>query len=130
MSAKRQLSPEVLFPATSLAVSFNSKPQQIEYLDNVGIEIDVTAASGLSGVFAVQVSASYAQDDLGNVLNAGLWTTVMQPGGAPVAATVTATGTVYFDLNQLSAPWVRIAYTQSSGSGTANALVTAKTVGG
>jgi hypothetical protein len=128
MSSKRQLSPTPIFTAHSLASSFNSLPQQIQYTDNVGLEVDVTAASALNGVFAVQVSASYAQDAEGNVINAGTWTTVTTSAGSPIQATVTSTGSVYFDLNQLSAPWVRLAYTASAGTGTANGIATAKSV--
>lgn len=126
MSAKRQLSPHPLIAAQSLAASFNSPAQQIEYTDNIGIEVDVTGASGLSGTFTIQVSASYSQDAFGNVLNAGTWIALMNPSGTPVQATVVGNGSVYFDLNQLSAPWVRVAYTASAGTGTATILTTAK----
>jgi hypothetical protein len=126
MSAKKQLSPHILVSAASLAASFNSPAQQIQYTDNIGIEVDVTGASGLSGIFAVQVSASFSQDDFGNILNAGTWITLMDPSGTPIEATVVGNGAVYFDLNQLSAPWVRISYIATTGTGTATILTTAK----
>jgi hypothetical protein len=130
MSAVKNLDPVILFTGSSLAASFNSKPIPIPHLDNIGIELDVTAAASLSGIVSIQISASYAQDSLGNVLNAGTWITLMNPSGSPVEATVTTTGAVYFDLNQLSAPWIRLVWTASSGTGTANGLIAAKHLGG
>ncbi len=131
MSAKRSLPAYPLLTAQALGASFNSPPTKILYIDNVGYEIDVSSASSLNGVFTIQVSASYDEDDQGNVIKAGIWTTVQYPNtDTNVSATVTSNGSVYFDLNQLSAPWARLVWTSSDGTGTANVFVCGKTMGG
>jgi hypothetical protein len=130
MSVKSSLKPYHVSTNQSLGADFSTTPTNILNMDSVGYEIDVSSASSLNGVFSVQVSLSYDRDSLGNVLNAGSWTTIEDANGNPIQATVTANGTVVFDLNQLSAPWVRVLYTRTGGTGTANVYVSAKRLGG
>lgn len=90
-------------------------------MDNIGIQANLTGGGSMSGTFSVQVSADHAQDTEGNETVAGNWITVVTASvtsGAPLLT--------YFDLNQLSAPWVRLIYTHSSGAGTVNAFITGK----
>lgn len=102
----------------------------VQWLDNVGMQFNWTSSP--TGTFQVQVSADYAQDETGNVTNAGNWTAVplnyLLSGTMTTAITVpTSVGSpVYLDLNQLSAPWVRAVYTNASSTGTLNALITGK----
>lgn len=101
--------------------NLTSAVTQIEYLDNIGIQLNFTGTP--TGTFSVQVSIDYAQDSLGNVTNIGNWIAVT------LSAAATASGSanqIYIDLNELSAPWIRCIYTRTSGSGTLNAFICGK----
>lgn len=95
----------------------------IQFLDNVGYQINMLD-SDMTGVFDVQVSADYQQDELGNVQNPGNWISL------PLSPTATITGgditNIYIDITQISAPYIRLIYTSTSGSGTVAAFITAK----
>lgn len=114
----------------SMASNVISAVTSIAFLDNIGLQLNFSGSP--VGSFQAQVSADYAQDDYGNVTNAGTWiavlltyyngTTVVQSTSVPT----TQGSPIYLDLNQLSAPYLRVVYTAGSGSGTLNALITAK----
>lgn len=112
--------------------SITSPVTSIQWLDNVGIQLNFSGAP--VGSFEIQVSADYSQDELGNVLNAGHWIPIQLSylvGGTLTQATSIPTSVgspIYLDLNQLSAPWVRVMYTKVSGSGSLNSFITAKMV--
>lgn len=114
--------------------TLTSDVSSIQYLDNIGVQIDFTDSP--VGTFAVEVSADYAQDASSppNVTNAGNWTAVpitYWDGAAfttAVSVPTSAGSPIYLDLNQLSAPWLRVVYTMASGTGAANVYVTAKQV--
>ena len=101
--------------------TLTSAVSNIEYLDNVGIQFVFTGTP--TGTFYVDVSIDHAQDQNGNVSVAGTWTPVTLPS-SPVASG--AAGNVFIDLNQLSAPWVRFRYVNTSGSGTLDAYLCGK----
>ena len=103
------------------AGDLTSTVTNIQHLDNVGIQVNLSGTPTMTGTFKVQVSADHAQDTEGNVSVAGSWSTVVSGGVSSGAPTVT-----YFDLNQLSSPWIRLIYTHVSGAGTVNAFITAK----
>lgn len=93
----------------------------INFLDNLGVQLHFTGTP--TGAFEVQVSADYDP----NTHNSGHWVSiVLSP--APVAAG--APDDIYIDMNQLSAPWVRVVYTNASGTGALDGFATAKEVGG
>lgn len=104
----------------------------ITVLDNVGYQFDFTGSP--VGNFQVQISGNYNQDEVGNVLNTGTWVPVVftyYNGTAFVTSAniPTSSGTpIYLDLTQLSAPFIRCVYTNTSGTGTLNATVSAKMV--
>jgi hypothetical protein len=120
MSRKNQLQSFAILSAASLATSLTSAVTNIGHLDNIGIQADLVSGDA-AGTLAVQVSANYDQDYLGNVLNPGNWNTITSQA---IAAGQPAS--VYFDLNQLSAPWIRLIYTRTSGTGTITAVIVAK----
>lgn len=103
--------------------SITSSVMNIQYHDNIGIQLNWTGSP--TGTFAVQVSADHAQDQNGNVTVAGNWIAVTLD---PAIAATGGADVAYIDLNQLSAPWMRVVYTKTSGTGTLNGFVTAKTV--
>ncbi len=112
--------------------SITSIVSNIQMLDNVGLQLSWTGSP--VGTFAVQVSADHAQDEFGNVTTAGQWaalTLTYFTSGSFVTATSIPTSVgspIYLDLQQLSAPWIRIVYTRGSGSGTLSGYITAKMV--
>ena len=126
MSKKSNLKYQILTSGDMSTASFTSAVTNIQFLDNVGIQINYSGSSPV-GNFNVQVSADYAQDSQGNVTNSGNWASIVINGSANIAVPGNSSP-IYIDLNQLSAPWIRLSYTKVSGTGTANAFITAKEV--
>lgn len=103
--------------------TLTSAVTNIEYLDNIGIQLNWTGTP--TGTFSVEISMDYSQDQLGNVTNAGNWIAVT------LSPAITASGSAdqaYIDLNQLSAPWIRTKYTKTSSTGTLNAFICGKMI--
>ena len=127
---KSNLKQYELVAAASMTTSITSPVTSIEFLDNIGYQIDYSGSP--VGTFSVQVSADYNQDYQGNVMNAGSWVTVPVTywnGTTFVDSTTiptTVSSPVFVNLNQLSAPWVRVVYTFASGSGSLNIWVCGK----
>lgn len=95
----------------------------IQYLDNIGIQLNWTGTP--NGGAVVQVSADYARDSLGNVTNAGNWNTLSVSANAAPAGSASS---FYYDITQVSAPWIRLVYTNTSSTGTLNAFICGKAV--
>lgn len=104
--------------------SLTSAITNIQFLDNIGIQLNFTGAP--EGIFDVQVSADYAQDEFGNVTNVGNWIDLVLN---PVPSASGSADSVYIDIIQTSAPWIRVVYTRDTGTGTLNAFITAKMIG-
>lgn len=123
MSRSNILTPFKIVNAVSMAASITSTITNTQYLDNVGIQGTFTGAP--TGAFSVQISADHAEDANGNVTVTGNWVTLtLSP-----APTASGSGdSFYIDLNQLSAPWIRLVYTRTSGTGSLTAYITAKHV--
>ena len=102
--------------------TLTSAVTNIQFLDSIGLQLSWTGAP--VGSFEIQISADYEQDDNGNVLNAGHW--------IPLALTpspTTAVGSpIFVDITLTAAPWIRVVYTRTSGSGVLNSVITAKQV--
>lgn len=106
---------------SSLTTSYTN----IQGLDNVGYQVVFTGAP--VGTFSVQISADYqpGKSPNSNPINAGNWITL------PLSPAITASGSgdaAFIDLNQLGAPWIRLVYTKTSGTGTLQAYVMAKAI--
>lgn len=117
------LIPVKLLTAQSMASSITSNPVEIKLQDNVGLQLDWTGAP--VGTFSVQISITHTQDLNGNVTNAGTWVSL------PLSPAITASGSAdsaYIDLNQMSAAYVRLIYTRTSGTGALTVTVTGKAV--
>lgn len=114
------------------ASSITSTVSNIEQLDNIGLQLSWTDAP--VGSFQIQVSIDHAQDINGNVTVPGSWTPLVVSylsGGTLSQATSISTSVgspIYVDLTQLSAPWIRVVYTRTSGTGTLSGFITAKMV--
>jgi hypothetical protein len=116
----------------AMTSNITSPVSNVEFLDNCAYEFIWTGSP--TGTFSVQVSIDYNQDNNGNVTNSGNWSTVPVTywnGTAFVTGLTVPTSVgspVYIDLNQMSAPWIRAAYTFASGSGTLSIWTTAKMI--
>jgi hypothetical protein len=112
--------------------TLTSKVTNIQYLDDCGLQLDWSGSP--TGTFQVEVSANYAADLNGNVTNSGTWiplTFSYWNGTTTVTATAipTSVGTpIYIDMALLSAPWIRVQYTNSASTGTLTAVITAKEI--
>lgn len=104
--------------------NLTSRVTNIQRLDDVGIQVNVVSGTP-SGVLQVQVSADYVQDFMGNVLNAGTWVDLVPGAQTLTAGSPSAT---YFDMEELSAPYIRLTFTHTGGTGVINAFITAKAI--
>lgn len=102
--------------------SITSSVTNIQFLDNIGIQVDITTGTP-TGSLAVQVSADYYQSPEGAVLNSGHWVTVTSQAIAAGAPADT-----YFDLGELSAPFIRLLYTKTGGTGSLDAFIVGKEI--
>lgn len=101
----------------------NSKVTNIAWRDNVGVQLIWTGTP--NGTFAIQVSLDYdpVKDPTGDGSGSGTWTPIS------LSTAITATGSAnnaYADLNQLSSPWIRVVYTNTSSTGVLNCWVASK----
>lgn len=103
---KNVLFPFQLITSHSLAADFSSDATNIQFLDNVGIQLEWT--SGGTGRFDIEVSLNHKEITPNGTTVAGTWEALSL---SPAATVNAEAGGVYIDLNQLSAPWVRISYT-------------------
>jgi hypothetical protein len=125
MAAKNRLQPyNVVPPVTGNMLStLQSNPTNISGMDDVGYSGSFTGAP--VGTFSVQASVDY-QPGLAPTdypINAGTWTTL------PLNGTVTASGSpdnFFIDVTLISAPWIRLVYTPTSGTGTLSVWVCGK----
>jgi len=93
--------------------TLESKHVDISCMDNIGLQIVWTGTP--TGTLECDVSldqVSWIPLTFNPAIN--------QPAGA--------SGTLYLDLNQLSAMWLRVVYTRVSGSGTLNVQEASKSV--
>lgn len=113
----------------SLAVSFNTAPTLVKYLDNCAYQINATTAA-VSGTFQVQVSLDYEVNEITNtVVNAGTWVPVTLAGGVPTLSG--ASDQIVINLNQLPFNAIRLAFTHTAGSpGTADIYIMCRQIGG
>lgn len=107
--------------AVSMGASITSSPSNIQFLDNVCYQANWSGGSSPVGTLSVEISVDYDPEQN----NSGTWNAVTLPVTPAVSGN---SGSYAIDLNQLSAPWVRLKYTRTSGSGTMSAFMSAKAV--
>jgi hypothetical protein len=122
VSAKRTIHKFKLLSAQSAGANFTGPVTSIEYEDNVSIQVDVLSGTP-TGTLNVQVSLDYAQDNNGNVLNAGHWITILS-----AALSAGSPADTLFELLPTSAPWMRLQYVRTSGTGTIDAFYAGKSI--
>lgn len=119
---------------TMTGTSVITSPQtNITYKDNIGVQLQWTGTP--TGTFTVQGSLDYnpglpQSGGATGGANAGVWTTINavdQSGNPPVAAG--APGQILMNLQELCFPWLRIQYTNASGTGTLTGYISGKSIG-
>lgn len=118
----------ILFPfhflvSGDMSGNITSSVLEIREQDNIGFQLSWTGAP--VGAFSVQVSVNHRQDGVGNVTVPGTWVTI--PNSPSVSASGSPDG-AYIDINQISAPYIRIIYSRVSGSGVLDGHVIGKGV--
>lgn len=109
---KNVLRPIAIITAGDMSGSLTSSVTNINFLDNIGIQLIFTGSP--TGTFSVEVSNDNTS-----------WTALSL---SPAPAASGSAGNQYIDLNQLSAAWIRTKYTRTSGSGSLTAYLSAKEV--
>lgn len=123
MSRKNNLRQFKNVDAGDMSDDIISEVTNIQFLDNIGIQLNFTGTP--TGTFEVQVSADFVKDPEGRVVDAGHWIPINLPT-TPVASG--ADGQIYIDITQISAPWIRVVYSRSGGSGSLDGFITAKMI--
>lgn len=124
MSRKNNLLKYKLISAGDMSGDLTSPVTNIQFLDNIAVQA-VWAGTSPVGTLSVEVSIDYAEDNQGNVTNAGNWVAIDLD---PVPAVSGNSGSDFIDINQLSAPWMRVKYTSDSGVGALDVYVSAKMI--
>ncbi len=103
-----------------------SLPSNIKYKDSVAVQLSWTGTP--TGTFAVQGSVDYnpGQPQSGGGQNAGHWTAI--PLSPPPIASGSA-DQILMNLDQLAFPWIRVVYTNVSGTGVLTGYISAKSLG-
>lgn len=122
MSRKSQLVKFKTITNGDMSSSITGAVTNIEWQDNIGIQLNFTGAP--SGTFQVQISADYEKIN-NTVTNAGNWISLVL---SPVPTAAGAADNIYVDITQISAPWIRVVYTRTSGTGILNAFIVGKQV--
>lgn len=117
------LFPIPIFVNALMTTTLTSKAYKINLQDNIGIQLDWTGTP--VGTVTVQISSDHIQDLNGNIQNAGHF--IALPLNPSIAATGAASD-AYIDLNQMTAQFVQVVYTFTSGTGTLNGTLVAKAV--
>jgi hypothetical protein len=123
MSRKNILPKFKNITAGDMSANVTSAVTNIQYVDNVGIELSWTGTP--TGTFTVEVSVSYEQDSQGNVINAGSWNALTLN---PTPTASGSAGSFYISLNQIEAPWVRVRYIRTSGTGVLTSYICTKEI--
>lgn len=127
---KTVLVPAHVLVAQSMATSFNTNAMAIEQADVVGIQMNYSGSP--VGTLALQGSIDHAQDQFGNITNAGNWTSlyVTVNGTLTNAIAIPAnTSPILIDTSLSSLPYFRLSYTAISGTGSADVYLTSKRLG-
>lgn len=106
---------------------YTSSASNIMYYDNVAVQLQWTGNP--TGVFQVQNSLDYnpGQPQSKGEVQAGTWVPItLNP--VPAAVT-TATSSWTIQLDDLPFPWVRVLYTNSTGSGVLTGYISGKSKG-
>lgn len=125
MAIKNVLTPIKIMDAVSLTADRTSTPVQIRYLDNISIQINLTASP--AGAFSVQVSNDFSLNVDGSIRNPGEWVTLTSPSS--VTVTAGSPDPIFIDVNQSGASAIRLIWVNNaSPDGTATVYLMGKAV--
>lgn len=119
-NSKNALTPIQFISAQSMTGTITSNPINVQYLDNISIQLNFTGTP--TGTFELQGSLDYSP---GPLANTGNWIGMVLPE-VPVASG--SADTILIDMMQLSFPWIRVVYTPTSSTGTLNGYLSGKAV--
>lgn len=108
--------------AQSMGASFASSATNVGWLDNISYQVNVSGTP--TGSFDVQVSNDHVEEN-GVVITAGNWITVT-PLNAVVTTGSPAQSMIVYD--QCASTYVRLIYTRTSGTGTADVYIHVKEI--
>lgn len=125
MARKDTLKSYVLLNAQSTASNFDTytNPTNIDYLDNVGIQVVWTGTS----VGTLEV---YGSNDTANVQQGTYPTNWSKFEFGAVINVDTTNSDLLIHMNQVPYSWIALKYIATSGTGTITAKLTVKMVGG
>jgi hypothetical protein len=129
MSGKKWLPSYKIFAAQAIAAStdFTSVPVDVRYVDDIAVQLNVTATAGsATGVFDIQGSLDYALSDPSHVenANAGTWVNLKATGHDFTISGADTNQIVTYTL--VGVPFVRVAYTHTSGTGSVTGYISGK----
>jgi hypothetical protein len=104
------------FIAGDISGDIKGTPIGVEYIDNVCVQVSYTGTA--SGTVSVQFSLDYDHHHIASAT----WTTVL------TETLPTATSPIYINLNQVAAPFMRVIYTKTGGTGTMDVWVSGKEI--
>jgi hypothetical protein len=123
MSASRELSVQIV-PSTANNMTgtavVTSSVVRLKDINQGSIQAIWTGTP--VGVFDVQASLDYSLNPDGSVRNAGHWASL----GASLSAPAGSASNALVDLALTGVPWIRLVYTNASGTGTLSALLYGK----
>lgn len=124
-----------LWTNASLAASVTGEASDISNTDNISVQIIVGA--GATGTFAVQFANPVDNTVVGTGANwyrqpaSTDWVTVIPYDGAAVAISLAVSGSaanLLLNYSNIAHSFMRVIYTRTSGTGTANVWVNGKSV--
>lgn len=121
-SSRPQFSPYPVILDGDMSADIISEPTIIQKLSMISYDISWDGSSPV-GDMSIQVSNSYSTNADGSVRNPGNWTTVPLTALAPVSGN---TGNGFIDIDASGAYAIRLVYTRTSGTGTMQAIISAK----
>lgn len=125
MSGRKQvLTPFKIIDAVSMGASFTTDPVNIQFLDNVSIQLAWASADAV-GTFEIECSNDCKVDGNGAYVSGTFYALTFSPSLAQPSSDSQG---YLIEINQSPHAWLRIKYTRSSGTGTANATIAAKAV--
>lgn len=96
----------------------------IQGVDNIGVQVNLLTGTP-TGTFDIKVSADHVENGT-TVMTAGTFIALGSP--YTVAMTSGSPTNIYFDISEISAPYIELVYTKTSGTGTFDAFITGKAV--
>jgi len=128
MSGRKNSTNFRLLQAQSMKSSFTTPPTIVQFMDNIGYQINVDA-NGSSGTFAVEASLDYVPSDptQEKPASSGTWVPLTLAGGTPTISG--SDDTISIALQQVPFKALRLSYTSSvAGTGVCDIWVNVRQI--